>query len=497
MPIDKSRYEKAVRYEVTLDNGEDYTKWGDLILGTAANISESTRHISGAKSVEFDKIAGSTKVYIYKQFNDGIDLGLFANEGHICASVYIPDKTNVEKIFIGFIEDNMTDYLLFEEDTVEDGWNHVRMLCADGDQDGAGVNWESIKNVFVGLQFFAAGDTLNNICVDSVRIQMVSTSGGSSSVSGDVGLSDLSAANTARTAATEVLPVQMLDQGGNVGVLVSGTVNVANMSISNGLQVGALCSGTVSSSITNLPTNYSCIEKNPSGPEFFFSPSDFSATYTSTSGITLAGLPFTPAAEQFVGVWSYNASSGLTAWDLVTRGYSWDSGTGLLNVGGASWGASDKFKVCISGQQKGYTQVTDSNRFYEIAPLDLKVVEESLVDTTNVTVQTFYPSSDGMQMLGYADLSLTGKLIQGDAVETKLTVWATNDEDSTPANRDWVYLYGYNWGTNTTVTGVTANASTTTFAWQFSNLNFKYVRCQVDPGDATNTVIIKARRKAL
>jgi hypothetical protein len=366
MPIDTSRYEKAVRYEVTLDNGEDYTRWSDLVLGTADNISESTRHISGSKSVKFDKAAGSTKVYIYKTFNNGIDLGLFANEGYVCASVYIPDSTNVQKIFVGFIGDNLTDTLLFEETTVETGWNHVRLACSDGAQDANGVNWESIKSVFVGLQFAASGNTLSNICVDSVRIQMVSTSGGSSSVSGDVGLSDLSAANTARTASTNVLAVQHIDASGNV--LPAGS------SVSSAIYTQDIGGGAAGG-----------------GNFLYTSPEDFTASFTSSSGVVLTGLSYTPAIEQFCSVKAINSSGHASNYTPTTNDFDFDSGTGVLNIGGASFSATDQgYAVSIYGPDKAYDKAYDANNVILTNPEHSWVVGSTLVSGTGVTDGIYY-----------------------------------------------------------------------------------------------------------
>jgi hypothetical protein len=157
-----------------------------------------------------------------------------------------------------------------------------------------------------------------------------------------------------------------------------------------------------------------------------------------------------------------------------------------------------RLQVVIAGYDSG----SNSNRTFEVSPLNLQVLEESLVDTTNVAVGTpNYPSDDGLVMMGYQDFSITGKFIAGADNTQTLTVWGTNDEDATPANRDWIQLYGYRTDTNTVVNSI-ANAvsSTTTFAWDFDNCNYRYVRVRVaitNAGVLSNTVILKIRRKAL
>jgi hypothetical protein len=152
----------------------------------------------------------------------------------------------------------------------------------------------------------------------------------------------------------------------------------------------------------------------------------------------------------------------------------------------------------------GYDSGSNANRTYEVSPLNLQVLEESLVDTTNVAVGTpNYPSDDGLVMMGYKDFSITGKFICGADNTLTLTVWGTNDEDATPANRDWIQLYAYRTDANAIINSIACGAgATVTFAWDFDNLNYRYVRVRVavtnaGPGALSNTVILKIRRKAL
>ena len=66
MAIEKTRYSQNQRYEVVLDNGEDASKWSDL-LGNAGTIVSGTAHITAGQSVSFDKIAGvSADAYIVR-----------------------------------------------------------------------------------------------------------------------------------------------------------------------------------------------------------------------------------------------------------------------------------------------------------------------------------------------------------------------------------------------------------------------------------------------
>jgi len=158
-----------------------------------------------------------------------------------------------------------------------------------------------------------------------------------------------------------------------------------------------------------------------------------------------------------------------------------------------------RLQVVIAGYDSG----SNANRTFEVAPLNLQVLEESLVDAANhaASAGIQYPSDDGLVMMGYKDFSITGKFICGADNTVTMDVRGTNDEDATPANRDWVSIYGYRSDTNTVVNSIANPVSTTTtFAWDFDNCNYRYVRVRlviVNGGALSNTIIIKIRRKAL
>jgi hypothetical protein len=151
----------------------------------------------------------------------------------------------------------------------------------------------------------------------------------------------------------------------------------------------------------------------------------------------------------------------------------------------------------------GYDSGSNANRVFEVSPLNLQVLEESLLDTTNhaVSAGISYPSDDGLVMMGYRDFSITGKFICGADNTVTLTIEGTNDEDATPANRDWIVLYAYRTDTNTVINSIACAASSTaTFGWDFDNLNYRYVRARLvitNTGALSNTIILKIRRKAL
>jgi hypothetical protein len=237
----------------------------------------------------------------------------------------------------------------------------------------------------------------------------------------------------------------------------------------------------------------------------YLSPGDFTATYTSSSTLTLTGLPFTlVSGAQIVYIKVRNTSNNLTATYVNGAngygiGYSAGVVTLYLNgVASAVFTTNDMYEVGINSQQKAYDTNGDLLKTADQSPLSAKYVQDSLVDTTNITAATnYYPSITGMSMDGFKDLSLTGKIIEGDAVTDTIEVEATNDEDTT--NADWVKVYGFDSKGNAMINQITTGgvAGTYTFAWDFDNFNYSYFRVKLVTADSTNTVIIKARRKAL
>lgn len=145
----------------------------------------------------------------------------------------------------------------------------------------------------------------------------------------------------------------------------------------------------------------------------------------------------------------------------------------------------------------GHTWATSSDRSEEVDPVSQQYVNESLVDTTNVTAAThYYPSSTGSVMDGYADLSVTGKFIDGDGTLT-LTLEVSNDDDS--ANADWnaIKFFDDDSAVAALVASLTVTNGTLLLTATSKELNYRRYRWKVVASGATNTVILKQRKKAL
>jgi len=121
---------------------------------------------------------------------------------------------------------------------------------------------------------------------------------------------------------------------------------------------------------------------------------------------------------------------------------------------------------------------------------------------TAVCSLNYYPSTLGMAVDGYKNISCSGKVITAAAATAYATVCndVTNDED--PTNADWVQV-AYTKDTAGTSAGQTKNAITVnngTMIWAHSlmNCNYSYFRKLLILAGATantaNTKIIKVRR---
>ncbi len=237
----------------------------------------------------------------------------------------------------------------------------------------------------------------------------------------------------------------------------------------------------------------------------YASPVDFTSVYASTSTLTLAGLPFSITdATQIVFVKVITAANTSTIYLNGQSGYTFKVSGATLTAykdGSATaiFGATDVISVGINPQKKAYDLSTDSQKITNLTPESSKYVEDNLVDTTDVAAATnYYPSATGMSLGGYKDFSLSGKMIDADGTMT-LSLQATNDEDTT--NADWIdiSLSGIDGktGINVIASALTLTNATLTFGVEWKNLNYSSVRVVMINDGATNTAIIKSRRKAL
>jgi len=270
----------------------------------------------------------------------------------------------------------------------------------------------------------------------------------------------INAANTARTSADNVLLTQPIDE---TGAIIKGG--------------GA-----------SLSAEYN-------------SPFDFTVTYTSASTVTITGLNgFTlPSGVNIVYIRVRNSSTNAaTTYVNGSAGYAFAHSSGVvtayLNGTAVSiFTSGDMYEMGLNGPKKSWDKDLDITKVVNQSPDRLAYVPDSPLDTTNIAAaDNYYPSSTGLSMDGYSDFSVTGKFIDADGTMT-FTVEVTNDEDTT--NADWIQIYGYDAKNNVVTNSWTITNNTLTFAACFDDLNFSYVRVKMVNNGATNTGIIKLRRK--
>ena len=219
---------------------------------------------------------------------------------------------------------------------------------------------------------------------------------------------------------------------------------------------------------------------------------DAVSAYASGTTITVTGLPYTFTKYDISSIQQIPTSGSVTTFSSVDK---WTVSGTTITVPTGVFAASDTFIVSLTGETRSYTIATDSKRVEEIDPLDQKYVPGNLVDTTNVSAAThYYPSATGSTMDGFQDQSMTGKFIDADGTLT-LTLEVSNDEDST--NADWNGAYFYDDELNATVNTKTVTNGTELFSLSCNNNNFSLYRWVVVASGATNTVILKERKKAL
>jgi hypothetical protein len=133
----------------------------------------------------------------------------------------------------------------------------------------------------------------------------------------------------------------------------------------------------------------------------------------------------------------------------------------------------------------GYDAPADALRTYETAPLNTTYLLEELINASNLSVDTYTYS---ITMDNYADLSIEFEL---DSACT-MTIEASNDSGFTTAKD--ITLSG-----NELVSGTNgyASFSNSDGILDYSGLNVSYVRVKLVISNATNTVKIVSRKKAL
>ena len=304
---------------------------------------------------------------------------------------------------------------------------------------------------------------------------------GDSSVSFATGVFDVEVANNTADAdlANGEYWINYLTGEGRGKKKTTGTSEAVTYKHFVQVESGGGSAGAGDSALNGNSTYYA----KPSGTN-----ADATVAYTSATTITVTGLPWTFTKYDITKIEQISSSGTVTTY---TDKGDFSVSSGVITVTGASFSSGDNFVVTFSGPPRTENTPTQSTQTTRLNPESQNFSPTSLVDDTNLTAATHDYT---LSMDGFKDLSLSGKLVDADNTIT-MKVYGMNDDDTT--NGDYIQLYGYNDDLNSTTNSWTITNGTLTFGISFNNCNYKNIKVEVVCGGATNTVIVKARRKAL
>jgi hypothetical protein len=225
------------------------------------------------------------------------------------------------------------------------------------------------------------------------------------------------------------------------------------------------------------------------------SPVNGTCVFTTDSTLTASLFPFTVDCTTcfIASITIEKADATVVKYENARNGVSITSSNNVIRIKGVKpFLVGDlMYRVAISAQPQGVSSTTGRSLTDVQNPDYYQRSNGTVFSGTNQSGTNYYPSASGLLLDDYRTISISGKIIEGDAVNDSLYLQVTNDETLT----DWTSIQGYDWKTNTTISQYKqAGAGTLTFAWQFTNLNFKYFRVVCGFGDATNTVAIRYRK---
>jgi hypothetical protein len=243
--------------------------------------------------------------------------------------------------------------------------------------------------------------------------------------------------------------------------------------------------------------NYLKTLRNNQLSPMWISPMHGSATYSAPTILTLAAFPATIKSINhiitFITVESVahvrttyeNGKNGISIYINA------DNTITILGAGAAPFLNTDvQYEVGIRSIDLAYDLGTNLYRIKEQNPLNLEVIPDTIIDTTNVAAGTnYYPSSDGLDMLGYKRISIQGAQV----IDCLVTIEVTND---TSATKVWHPITPSFWddiSNSDGYTGFGGAGVTTTFCTE-KEIGYHYVRIPIVTYDATNTEEIYMRR---
>jgi len=144
----------------------------------------------------------------------------------------------------------------------------------------------------------------------------------------------------------------------------------------------------------------------------FMSPSDFTATYTSGTTLTLTGISFVPVNAQFVGVIEIT-TTGKHIYYTPQDNYlfTYVAATGILTVTTAAFAATSTFIVIIAGQLKAFDAVLNS-----LQQVQLNARQQDLVTQQTLwdAALTGDDTTEWINTEGFTEMGLFGIYVTDD-----------------------------------------------------------------------------------
>lgn len=143
------------------------------------NVQDSIAHTTGTNALRFDKAntaANSINAFVDQILPEPIDITRFLPNGNIECSFLIPNKVNVDFVFIrvGTDASNFNKWRVIDTNIVNDTWvtlsQPIREPIFDASTGGNGWDPSAILYVGVGVRFDSELDTLANIKFDNIHI---------------------------------------------------------------------------------------------------------------------------------------------------------------------------------------------------------------------------------------------------------------------------------------------------------------------------------------
>ncbi len=110
---------------------------------------------------------------------------------------------------------------------------------------------------------------------------------------------------------------------------------------------------------------------------------------------------------------------------------------------------------------KSRDEASGAEKTVELAGPDTKYVTETLVDTLAITWGTYYPSTSGMSMDGYEQLSFTGYIAAGNGCTSSLALEVSNYGGAVAT--DWMKVYFLDVKNNVTTCSLFTSATTASY----------------------------------